>query len=147
MSLDVYLYAEQDVLEFPAIYVREDGQLKQINEEEFEHRFPGREPVKTEACTSHCVFSANITHNLGQMAERAGLYMPLWRPEEVNINTAKELAPLLKAGLTLLRAMPGYYSKFNPENGWGSYSGLVRFVERYLEACCAHPEASIHTWR
>jgi hypothetical protein len=26
------------------------------------------------------VYNANITHNLGKMAEKAGLYETLWRP-------------------------------------------------------------------
>lgn len=28
-----------------------------------------------------CIFSANITHNLNAMAEAAGIYKHLWRPE------------------------------------------------------------------
>ena len=31
------------------------------------------------------VFSANITHNLGKMADEAGIYKALWRPDEVEI--------------------------------------------------------------
>lgn len=27
-------------------------------------------------------YSANITHNLGNMAQAAGIYHPVWRPEE-----------------------------------------------------------------
>lgn len=30
-------------------------------------------------------YSANITHNLGAMAEAAGIYLALWRPEEIGI--------------------------------------------------------------
>ena len=37
------------------------------------------------------VYSANITHNLGLMAEEAGIYQPLWRPEELGIKTAAGL--------------------------------------------------------
>lgn len=29
------------------------------------------------------VFSANITHNLGEMADKAGIYKACWRPEEI----------------------------------------------------------------
>ena len=33
-------------------------------------------------------YSANITHNLGKMAEEAGIYKHLWRPEEIGITKA-----------------------------------------------------------
>lgn len=31
------------------------------------------------------VFWANITHNLGRMADEAGIYKHLWRPEEIGM--------------------------------------------------------------
>jgi hypothetical protein len=31
----------------------------------------------------HCVFDANVTHNLGAMAEEAGIYTACWRPNEL----------------------------------------------------------------
>lgn len=37
------------------------------------------------------VFSSNITHNLNAMAEAAGIYRQIWRPEEIGIKTAVEL--------------------------------------------------------
>jgi hypothetical protein len=39
-----------------------------------------------------CVYDANITHNLGAMAKAAGIYMHLWRPDEIGIKTASELS-------------------------------------------------------
>jgi hypothetical protein len=30
-----------------------------------------------------CLYQANITHNLGKMAQEAGIYTALWRPEEM----------------------------------------------------------------
>lgn len=30
-----------------------------------------------------CVYAANVTHNLNRMADAAGIYLPLWRPEEM----------------------------------------------------------------
>lgn len=29
------------------------------------------------------VFDRNITHNLGNMADKSGIYYALWRPEEI----------------------------------------------------------------
>lgn len=89
------------------------------------------------------VFWRNITHNLNTMAEDAGLYQHLWRPEELGITKASELIDPLRAGLELLVSDPKRFRAFNPSNGWGSYEGLVEFVRRYLEACIENPDATI----
>ena len=48
------------------------------------------------------VFTANITHNLGLMADEAGIYQHLWHPGDVGIQKAGDLVAPLKAGLTLM---------------------------------------------
>jgi hypothetical protein len=53
----------------------------------------------------------------------------------------------LRAGLELLRGDPERFKKHNPENGWGSYEGLIDFVENYLEACEEYPNADINISR
>ena len=93
------------------------------------------------------VFSANITHNLNKMADEAGIYKHLWRPEEIGITKAGQLIEPLRRGLADLRAQPERYERFNPENGWGSYATLVRFVEAYVAACEQHPDADVEVWR
>lgn len=100
--------------------------------------------TKTMPTRVHC---GNITHNLGPMAREAGIYTLLWRPEEIGIKYARELIAPLEAGLNILRMYPERFRKFNPENGWGSYEGLVEFVEVYLAACREHPDAEVDTWR
>ena len=98
------------------------------------------------------VFSLNITHNLGKMAEQvkipymAGtvtLYTILWRPEELQFTKAREIAELLDVGWNILLADPEKFKKFNPENGWGSYEGLVDFVYKYRNACWDTPDAEL----
>ena len=93
------------------------------------------------------VFKWNVTHNLNKMAEAAGIYKELWRPEELNITTAQALIDPLTAGLARLKNDPDYFRQFNPANGWGSYEGLVEFVDAYLEACIANPDATIEACR
>lgn len=93
------------------------------------------------------VYSANITHNLGDMAEEAGIYMHLWRPEEIGITLAGELIEPLRAGLALLKADPERFEKHNSPNGWGLYKHFVPFVERYLAACEETPGATIEISR
>lgn len=121
------------------------------------------------------VYEANITHNLGKMADAAGLYEAMWRPELVvappevaaqirqlekerrwseaddlksgRTAKARDLIPLLQAGLARLRGDPQRYQAFNPENGWGNYDGLVRFTADYLAACEEHPDAVVRVSR
>lgn len=93
------------------------------------------------------VYSSNITHNLNKMAEAAGFYKYLWRPEEIGITKAKDLIPALEGGLERLKADPQYYQQFNSPNGWGMYEHFVLFVEEYLEACKENPDADIEVSR
>ena len=101
------------------------------------------------------VYSGNITHNLGKMATQVvlsngvTLYEILWRPDECNppYTKAKEIADLLDEGFNILLSDPEEYKKYNPENGWGSYDGLVNFVYKYRNACWDNPDAEIGVCR
>jgi hypothetical protein len=101
---------------------------------------------------SHChrgeqVYSANITHNLNTMANAAGIYRALWRPEELGVTTAAQLIPLVEAGLARLLSDPGAFKVYDDPGGWGLYEHFVPFVERYLAACRTHPEATVSVSR
>ena len=89
----------------------------------------------------------NITHNLNTMAEAAGIYGALWRPEENGFEAAKDLIPVLEAGLARLKADPEHFKQFNAENGWGLYKHFVPFVEEILEGCKKYPKAYLRTCR
>lgn len=93
------------------------------------------------------VYSDNITHNLNKMAKEAGLYEVLWRPDEIGFTHAHQLIPALEEGLALLRSDRERFEKFNPENGWGNYVGLVCFVNQLLQACKLDPDAEVHVCR
>ena len=93
------------------------------------------------------VFSSNITHNLGGMAAAAGIYDALWRPEETGITHADQLIKPLQEGLDLLKSDPKKFEKFNSPNGWGMYEHFVPFVEEYLKACKANPDAAVSVSR
>jgi hypothetical protein len=144
MSLDVYLTIPQSVPSGSGIFVRENGSTRELTRAEWDEKFPGREPaVVHDDLDSHEIYSANITHNLGRMASEAGVYMALWRPDEIGITHAHQLIPLLREGLALLQGDPDKFQQFNPSNGWGDYDGLVQFVENYIRACEAHPDAVV----
>ena len=93
------------------------------------------------------VYTANITHNLNRMAEEAGIYQHLWRPEEIDIHTAEQLIEPLRAGLALLESDEPRFRKFDASNGWGRYEHLVEFVREYLAACEQDPNAKVSIWR
>ena len=93
--------------------------------------------------TEECLYWRNITHNLNSMAKEAGIYHHLWRPEELGILRAVELIDPLREGLHQLKSFPSKFKALNPENGWGSYEGLVEFVENYLNACYKYSDALI----
>lgn len=149
MSLDVWLELPGGVGQGgTGIYVRENGQNREISRAEWDARFPGLEPVVAiKDANEESVYHANITHNLNKMAAEAGIYEVLWRPDESGIEYAEQLIVPLRLGLALLKSDPSRFEPFNPENGWGDYSGLVRFVENYLEACEKYPAAKVRVWR
>lgn len=94
-----------------------------------------------------CVYQANITHNLNTMAIQAGCYAELWRPDEHGMEKAHQLVSGLRSGLLELLSEPEHYKTFNPENGWGSYDGLVTFIVEYLKACITYPDARVEVSR
>ena len=99
------------------------------------------------------VYSSNITHNLGKMASVVilgngkPLYDVLWRPDEHGYTKAVDITSLLHEGLAELISFPEKYAEYNPENNWGSYDGLVRFVSEYHVACSDNPDAELEISR
>jgi hypothetical protein len=150
MSLDISLISDQPIKkESSGIFIRSNGQTKEISIEEWNAANPDREPVRLvrEATVTNEVYTDNITHNLGSMAAEAGIYKHLWRPEEINITKANELIEPLRHGLHSLKMDPERFKKLNPENGWGTYEGLIQFVENYLNACYQYPDTNIEVSR
>lgn len=93
------------------------------------------------------LYDANITHNLGEMASKAGIYKALWRPEEIDAQYAKDIIEVVEKGLADLKARPEYFEQFNSPNGWGMYEHFVPFVSDYLDALKENPDAEIHISR
>lgn len=93
------------------------------------------------------VASFNITHNLNRMAEAAGIYKCLWRPDENGISKAHQVIEPLAAGLAELLANPSKYKAYDAENGWGTYENFVDFVKDVLSACIENPNADVEVSR
>jgi hypothetical protein len=113
------------------------------------------------------LYWANITHNLGKMANEAGIYEALWRPyqlkegynipeddhdaeykfEENNPVRGYEIIPVIEKGLEDMIARPAHYKTFDSPNGWGLYKHFVPFIEKYLEALKEYPESFVECSR
>jgi hypothetical protein len=93
------------------------------------------------------VYSANITHNLGRMADEAGIYRCLWRPEEEGITHARQIIEPLERGLCRLVTQRSQFEQFNAENGWGSWENFVPWCANYLQACRDYPDATVRADR
>jgi hypothetical protein len=135
-------------------------------------------PFENQKCTCKCghehtvlarteLYWANITHNLGEMAKKAGIYEALWRPYRLHPEFkpvlddkeweydfeakvtmyAKDIISIVEKGLADLKARPDYFKQFDAENGWGLYENFVPFVEKYLEACKEYPDSIINADR
>ncbi|MCA9052084.1 MAG: hypothetical protein KDA89_25275 [Planctomycetaceae bacterium] len=145
MSLDIWLTLESATKKAGSgIFVRENGETKEISRAEWNEKFPGREPIVVDAEEEgDKVYWANITHNLGRMAGEAGIYKCLWRPGENGFERARQLIEPLEAALQDMKSRPAHYSQFDAANGWGTYKGFVPWLENLLAACAEYPEAKI----
>jgi len=92
-------------------------------------------------------YSRNITHNLGKMASEAGIYKAVWRPEEIGITKAAQLIEPLRAGIALMKYNRPRFEKHNAANGWGLYEHFLPWLEDYLAACEANPNADVSVSR
>lgn len=148
MSLDVSLIHKTPITkQGTGVFVREDGARRELTPEEVAAKWPAAEAVPSYSYETREVYDGNVTHNLGAMAREAGIYIALWRPDERGWEYAHDILPVLEAGLEDLKARPEHYKKFNPDNGWGTYEGLVEFVEAYTTACHEYPDAKIEVSR
>jgi len=93
------------------------------------------------------VYEANITHNLGAMADAAGIYQLLWRPEEIGVTHARQLIEPLRDGIAKMKSNPEYFKTFNAPNGWGLYKNFLPWLEKLLTACEESPDAEFEISR
>ena len=147
MSLDVSLTIKTPIIKKgTGVFIRENGETKELTVEQVRERFPNAIVDENEIET-RCVFTSNITHNLGEMAEKANIYKACWRPEEIGATNARDIIPLLETGLIDMKDRPEYYRQFDSPNGWGTYNDFVPWVEEYLAACKEYPDAIIEVDR
>jgi len=106
------------------------------------------------------IYEANITHNLGKMAgavlcfhlendypdekKYITLHDILWHGSG---QSAKVITPMLEVGLKELIENEVELCEYIPENGWGSYAGLIKFTRELLFACKEFPETTLRCHR
>ena len=101
----------------------------------------GAEPFRFE------IDSHNVTHNLASMAEEAGVYLALWRPEELaETPRLRDIEMAVREGLERLNADPKHFEKMK-KNGWGSRENLVKVCEWVLEYADLYPLAMVEACR
>lgn len=81
------------------------------------------------------ILSLDISHNVGETAEKFGIYKALWRPEEIGITKASQLIPILQKAIEEIGKQDGFYYSF--EN----------FVTKIFIACIKNPNARIEAQR
>lgn len=84
----------------------------------------------------------NHTYNTGTMFRKAlgcGL-------RDFNGKPAREVAPQLWQGIIAMTDAPDEYKAMNPENGWGSSEGALRYLVKFYDACVKYPESIVRVY-
>lgn len=79
------------------------------------------------------IYESNITYNLSPMYYKAidkekGI-------RKLNDMTCKEALPIINGAIKDMIENKEEYEKLNPENGWGSYDGLLRELRNMRNIC------------
>lgn len=95
----------------------------------------------------------NITHDLGEIASHVPigdttLYYVCWRPEEIGVETAGEILPLLVKGIQYMVEHRKELLKYEFSKSRGAYNDFMKFLLNYKQACEDNdPECKIYTDR
>lgn len=87
------------------------------------------------------VYEDNITYNLAPMYYKCidtngGL-------KGLNGMKCKDAVPVLNRAIDDLIENKEEYEKLNPENGWGSYEGLLKSLKSLRIACLENPSGKV----
>jgi hypothetical protein len=90
------------------------------------------------------LYTRNITHNVGKMWTKAGVWEALY---ESHGKIAQDILPALERGVAHMAAHREEYTPLNPPNGWGNYEGALDFLSEYTAECRSNPLAKIGVCR
>ena len=144
MSLDLYIKTKTPThRKSSGIFTRVNGETFEIlTLEDFHKYLPNCDDSQFKVYESDDeeLWSGNITHNLGRMAEHIAtrnytLYELLWHPSESGFLYAnREYKYNIYNALKNMLLHRDELQQYNPENGWGSYDSLLHFVQSFAEA-------------
>jgi hypothetical protein len=86
-----------------------------------------------------CAGRWDPTWNLGPMLRAAGFEPGSDSP--LHGRPATEWAAVLRGAIERMEAEPERFRAMNPENGWGSYDGILPVLREMLEVCERYPHA------
>lgn len=83
----------------------------------------------------------NYTHNTTKMLFDVGIDI-----YKIDGKPASEVRSIFAIGLKKLEADPSKYKAMNPDNGWGSYSGLLEVMQKVIDSCDEAPKGIARVW-
>ncbi|KQO98387.1 hypothetical protein [Leifsonia sp. Leaf264] len=84
----------------------------------------------------------NHTRNTSQMWRDAGCDIA-----EFHGKTAAEFAAALAPAIADIEARPEHHEQYVPDNKWGTVKTTLLFLHDLLDACNAHPDATVEVDR
>lgn len=84
------------------------------------------------------IYEANITYNLAPMYYKA-IDKDLGLKKLKSMNCEKAL-PIINKAIDDMVKNKQEYEKLNPENGWGTYEGLLKTFREIREVCEDNPD-------
>ena len=96
---------------------------------------------------SRSVHTANITHNLADLALTLRVYGVLWKPEEYGIVKAEQLIPYLENAISNLRNNEMSCKRYEAVNGWGTTDQFLEFLTDLTQSCYLYPKAIVKSSR
>jgi hypothetical protein len=87
------------------------------------------------------VYWGNMTHNVSTMWVEAGIYDSLYNSHGLK---AGSIIFNLEEGLQKMTENPEKYKKLEPDNGWGTYDGAIKYLEEIILACKNNKKGIIH---
>ena len=138
MSLDVYLKVKR---EEPTDADRVIALLMEHGFTRFADEISARHE-----CGDVTVYEGSISSFFGEMAVEAGVYQPVWYPEDNGIKKASQLIDRLRAGVNRMESRQKHFRQWNGRNDWETSDRFRQFLTEYLHACERHPEADVYAY-
>ena len=80
----------------------------------------------------------NYTSNMSGAWNQAGARLRDWDNRPI-----AEVLPELEQAIKRIEADRGSYSKFEPDNGWGSVDTMLKFMRQVRDAFCDNPKGVV----